>query len=148
MGVYYSMVKYTSATQSRPLPWPRRIASSLVSSVACSTSSASLLLLGGSGGVMESPLPSYGWAAILVALGIAVIVTSILSVGSLGFRFTRLFSLLMVAYGFVMMIIGIAMSTGYIMANDVSEIYSLGMLLVGAGMVVNGVIMSRNPLPM
>lgn len=97
---------------------------------------------------MESPLPSYGWAAILVALGIAVIVTSILSVGSLGFRFTRLFSLLMVAYGFVMMIIGIAMSTGYIMANDVSEIYSLGMLLVGAGMVVNGVIMSRNPLPM
>lgn len=110
--------------------------------------SASLLLLGGSGGVMESPLPSYGWAAILVALGIAVIVTSILSVGSLGFRFTRLFSLLMVAYGFVMMIIGIAMSTGYIMANDVSEIYSLGMLLVGAGMVVNGVIMSRNPLPM
>ncbi len=96
----------------------------------------------------DSSFPSYGWAAILVVLGVAVIVTSILSVGLMGLRFARLFSLLMIAYGFIMMAIGIAMSAGYIMSSDVSEIYSLGMLLVGAGMVVNGVMMSRNPIPM
>lgn len=96
----------------------------------------------------DGSFPSYGWAVILVVLGIAVVLTSILSVGLMGLRFARLFSLLMVAYGFIMMAIGIAMSTGYIMSSDVSEIYSLGMLLVGAGMVVNGLMMSRNQMPM
>lgn len=111
--------------------------------------SASLLLLGGSGGMMdESAVPSYVWAAVLVVLGVAVITTSVLSVGTIGFRFARIFSLLMILYGFVMMAVGFAMSTGYIVSTDVSAIYSLGMLLVGAGMVVNGVMMMRNPIPM
>ena len=96
----------------------------------------------------EGAVPSYAWAAALVVLGVAVIATSVLSVGSMGFRFARAFSLLMIVYGFMMMAIGLAMSTGYIMSTDVSAIYSLGMLLVGAGMVVNGVMMSRNPIPM
>lgn len=96
----------------------------------------------------ESAVPSYVWAAVLVVLGVAVITTSVLSVGTIGFRFARVFSLLMILYGFVMMAVGFAMSTGYIVSTDVSAIYSLGMLLVGAGMVVNGVMMMRNPIPM
>jgi hypothetical protein len=39
------------------------------------------------------------------------------------------------------------MTTGYIMAADVSTIYSYGMIIVGAAMVVNGIMMSRNPMP-
>jgi hypothetical protein len=54
----------------------------------------------------------------------------------------------MILYGFIMIAIGLAMSTGYIMSTDVSAVYSLGMLLVGAGMVVNGIMMSRSPVPM
>jgi hypothetical protein len=111
--------------------------------------SASLLLLGGSGGMMnESQVPSYVWAAILIVLGTAVILTSILSVGTIGIRFARVFSVLMVTYGLIMVGIGAAMSTGYIVATGVSVIYSLGMLLVGAGMIANGVMMSRSPMQM
>jgi hypothetical protein len=111
--------------------------------------SASLLLLGSGGGMMaEGAVPGYVWAAVLVVLGVAVITTSVLSVGSMGFRFARVFSLLMIIYGFIMMAIGLAMSTGYIVSTGVSAVYSLGMLLVGAGMVVNGVMMSRSPIPM
>lgn len=96
----------------------------------------------------ESAVPSYVWAAVLVVLGVAVIATSVLSVGTIGFRFGRLFSLLMILYGFAMMGIGLAMSVGYIASTDVSAIYSLGMLLVGAGMVVNGTMMMRSTAAM
>jgi hypothetical protein len=111
--------------------------------------SASLLLLGqGSGtGMNESSAPTYAWVAILLVLGVVVIVTSIFSVVSIGIRFGRVFSLLMIVYGILMMIIGAAMTTGYIMAADVSTIYSYGMIIVGAAMVVNGIMMSRNPMP-
>lgn len=110
--------------------------------------SASLLLLGGSGSMMqEGPVPDYVWAAILVVVGTAVIVTSILSVGTIGVRFLRVFSLLMVVYGLIMVAIGGAMSAGYISMTGFSVVYSLGMLLVGAGMVANGITMVRNPMP-
>jgi hypothetical protein len=112
--------------------------------------SASLLLLGqgNSTGMMnESLVPTYVWVAVLLVLGVVVIVTSIFSVVSIGIRFGRVFSLLMIVYGILMMIIGAAMTTGYIMAADVSTIYSYGMIIVGAAMVVNGIMMSRNPMP-
>jgi hypothetical protein len=94
-----------------------------------------------------SSVPTYAWVAVLLVLGFLVIVTSIFSVVSIGIRFGRAFSLLMIAYGILMMLIGAAMTTGYIMAVDVSTIYSYGMVIVGAAMAVNGIMMSRNPMP-
>jgi hypothetical protein len=112
--------------------------------------SASFLLLGQGGNpsmMNGSSVSVYGWAAALIALGVVVIVTSVLSVVSVGIRFGRVFAILMTAYGVTMMIIGAAMTAGYIMATDVSIIYSYGMFLVGAAMLVNGIMMSRNPMP-
>jgi hypothetical protein len=109
--------------------------------------SASLLLVGQSGSSMMNPVSVYEWAALLVLLGVAVIVTSILSVVTLGLRFVKVFSLLMIVYGILMMFIGGAMTAGFIMASDVSSIYSYGMVIVGAAMAVNGILMSRNPMP-
>lgn len=113
--------------------------------------SASFLLIGqnGSTGMMnEGPIPSYLWAALLVLLGSVVILTSVLSVVSIGIRFARVFALLMIAYGVIMMIVGAGMTTGYIMSGDVATIYSYGMIIVGGAMVVNGIMMSRNPMPL
>jgi hypothetical protein len=111
--------------------------------------SASFLLLGQGGGasmVNGSSASVYEWAAVLIALGVAVIVTSFLSIVSVGIRFGRVFAILMIAYGVIMMIVGAGMTAGYIMATDVSMIYSYGMFLVGAAMLVNGIMMSRNPM--
>jgi hypothetical protein len=112
--------------------------------------SASFLLLGqgGSSSITNgSSVSIYGWAAVLIALGVLVIATSVLSVGSAGTRFGRVFAILMTIYGGTMMLIGAAMTVGYIAATDVSMIYSSGMFLVGAAMLVNGIMMSRNAMP-
>ena len=94
----------------------------------------------------EGPVPTYAWVGILLVLGSAVIATSVLSVVSVGIRLGKVFSFLMITYGVIMIIIGAAMTTGYIMATDVSMIYSYGMVIVGAAMVLNGVMMSRVPM--
>jgi len=106
--------------------------------------SASLLIVGQSGGTAST----YVWAAILIALGAAVVVTSAVSVMSTGIQHSRVFSLLTIVYGASMMIIGGAITTGYIMAQDVSAIYSYGMVIVGGAMLVNGILMSRNEMPL
>jgi hypothetical protein len=112
--------------------------------------SASQLLLqqGSSTGMMnETSTSVYPWVALLLLLGTAVVVTAVLSVLSVGFRHARLFSVLMV-YGVVMVVVGLIMSAGVLMVGDFSSVYSLGMLVVGAAMLVNGVLMSRSPIPM
>jgi hypothetical protein len=111
--------------------------------------SASLLLLGqgSAGSVTGGPIPTYVWAAVLVVLGIVVVITSVLSVLSIEMRRDRVFSLLMVTYGAIMLVIGALLVSGYIVATDLSIIYSYGMVLVGGAMVANGVIASRNMVP-
>jgi hypothetical protein len=101
--------------------------------------SASLILVGPGG--------NYGWAALLIVLGAAVVATSVLSVGTLGFKFARIFSYLMVAFGIIMLLIGWAISTGYISSQGVSIIYSAGLVIIGAAMAVNGVMTTRTPMP-
>ena len=111
--------------------------------------SASLLLLnpGDSMGSMGSSAASADfWAVVLVLLGVAVVATSVLSVQSVGIRFAKLFSILMILYGVGMLAVGVSMTTGYIYSAGISVIYSYGMVLVGGAMVVNGVIMSRTPM--
>jgi hypothetical protein len=113
--------------------------------------SASQLLLqqGSSTGMMnETSTSVYPWVALLLLLGTAVVVTAVLSVLSVGFRHARLFSVLMMVYGVVMVVVGLIMSAGVLMVGDFSSVYSLGMLVVGAAMLVNGVLMSRSPIPM
>jgi hypothetical protein len=115
--------------------------------------SASLLVLNPgptSGTTMmdTSAVSADAWAVLLVVLGIAVIVTSVLSVQTVGVRLGRVFSVLMMVYGVIMLAIGISMTTGYIPAGGISLIYSYGMILVGGAMVANGVVVSRSPMHM
>jgi len=112
--------------------------------------SASLLIVGQSGATstVSGTASPYVWAAILTVLGVAVVATSVVSVMSVGIQYGRVFSLLMIVYGVSMMIIGAALTTGYIMAQDVSTIYSYGMVIVGAAILVNGILMSRNEVPL
>ncbi len=110
--------------------------------------SASLLLLSprDATGMMDAGAAE-GWGVVLLALGLAVVVTSILSVQSIGIRRGKVFSLLMVLYGIVMVAVGLSMTTGYIpMVTGISVIYSYGMVLVGGAMVVNGLMMSRTTM--
>ena len=112
--------------------------------------SASILLLSprDAMGTMDAGAAgAEGWGVVLLALGAAVVVTSILSVQSIGIRRGKVFSLLMVLFGVVMVVVGLSMTTGYIpMATGISVIYSYGMVLVGGAMVVNGLMMSRTTM--
>lgn len=87
-----------------------------------------------------------GWAVLLALLGLAVVSTSVLSVQSVGIRFGRLFAILMVIYGVVMLVMGLSMTIGYVPTAGLSVIYGYGMVLVGGAMALNGVMMSRAPM--
>jgi hypothetical protein len=110
--------------------------------------SATIIVINqGGNGMMATTgyfVSGYAWAAILAVLGVLVVVAAALSVMSIGVRYLRGFSLLMVALGLIMAIIGTVMSTGSIAGS--SLIYSYGMVIVGALMAINGVMMLRSPL--
>ncbi|MDG6926456.1 MAG: hypothetical protein JRN09_07860 [Nitrososphaerota archaeon] len=111
-------------------------------------SASQLLLQQASSAGMMNEAPAYAWAGLLLVLGTAVVATALLSVISIGFRFARLFSILMMVYGVVMVVVGLVMSSGAVMTTEFSSVYSLGMVVVGAGMTVSGLMMSRSPIPM
>ena len=108
--------------------------------------SASLLVLSPGDSMGSAGMSSDLVAAFLVLLGVAVVATSALSVQSVGMRFAKVFSLLMILYGVAMVAIGVSMTTGYVQSAGLSIIYSYGMVLVGGAMVVNGVMMARSPM--
>jgi hypothetical protein len=108
--------------------------------------SATTIVINQGSGMMASFLFSgYVWAAILLVLGVVVVVVAALSVMVIGMRYLRGFSLLMVALGIIMLVIGSIMSTGSIVGSSV--IYSYGMAIVGILMAINGVTMLRSPMP-
>lgn len=93
-----------------------------------------------------SSSPNYAWIAGLYILGVVVIATTVFSVTSSGIRFARLLSLLMLAFGVIMIISGWFMTTGNMAAGGYATLYGYGMLLVGALMLVNGALMMRSPM--
>ncbi len=98
------------------------------------------------GGMSSSPMVSGdAWAAVLAILGVVVVSAAVLSVTMTGVGHLKGFSLLMVAFGLLMAVVGSLMSAGTIEGSSV--IFSYGMVLVGALMAVDGVMMLRNPMP-
>jgi uncharacterized membrane protein HdeD (DUF308 family) len=97
-------------------------------------------------GMMVSNSPSPAWIVGLYVLGAAVIVSSVFSVMSLGFRLPRLFAVLMVAFGALMIASGWEMTTGSMAGTTDLLLYGYGMLVVGALMLVNGASMLRRPM--
>lgn len=100
----------------------------------------------GSKGMIAGYLLSvYGWAAVLVALGILAVATAVLSVTSTGVSHLKGFSVAMAFLGLVMAAVGSVMSSG--LAQGTSLIYGYGMVIVGILMAINGVLMLRSPMP-
>jgi len=97
--------------------------------------------MGATGTSLDIPL-----ILLLYLLGAAVILTSIFSIMSIGFRFGRWFSILMIVYGGVMMVLGWLMTAGSMQGTAEVALYGYGMLLVGALMLVNGGMMARTPM--
>ena len=110
--------------------------------------SATSAAIGQGGSVMVGGygLSGSGWAAALALLGALVVGASVLSVTSTGFRHLKAFSVLMVALGLVMLVVGGAMSGGQM--TGLSLIYGYGMIIVGLLMAINGLMMLRNPMPL
>jgi len=110
--------------------------------------SATSLLLGGSG--QENPMaraitPNPAWVLGLYILGTLVIISTVLSVMSMGFRFSRPFAILMIVYGIVMIGSGWLMITGKMQGTELL-LYGYGMVILGGLMIVNGSSMARVPL--
>ncbi len=84
------------------------------------------------------------WALLLYGLGGLLIVTGVLGVTHVGMSRMRTFGGIMVVYGVVMLIIGGSMFMGItpVMQGAIS---SMGMLLVGLAMIVNGTLMATRP---
>jgi len=97
-------------------------------------------------GMMNATNSDTVWIVGLYALGAVVIVSAVLSIMSVGFRFARLFSALMIAYGATMVASGWVMTTGTMSGTTDLVLYGYGMLIVGALMLVNGAIMMRSPM--
>jgi uncharacterized membrane protein HdeD (DUF308 family) len=97
-------------------------------------------------GMVNSTPSNLAWIVGLYVLGAAVIISAVLSVMSPGFRFPRLFSALMMAYGAMMIASGWVMTTGNMLGTTDLLLYGYGMVVVGALMFVNGVTMVRSPM--
>ena len=97
-------------------------------------------------GMMNSTPSNLAWIVGLYVLGAAVIFSAVFSVMSPGFRFPRLFSALMMAYGVLMIASGWVMTTGTMQGTTGLLLYGYGMLVVGALMLVNGAAMMRSPM--
>ena len=109
-------------------------------------SATTILVNQGSGPMMNSyMLSGDAWAAVLLVLGAALVVTSVMSVTLAGVGHLKAFSLLMIAFGIVMAVIGSLMSSGSIEGS--SQIFNYGMVIVGVLMAVDGVVMLRTPMP-
>jgi hypothetical protein len=86
---------------------------------------------------------SLAWGIGLAALGALLIATSFASVSSLGIARMRIFGVLMMVYGAIMLLIGETMYSGMAPIMEGSFLSSVGMLLVGTLMLLNGFLMSR-----
>jgi len=91
-----------------------------------------------------------GYAEVAVGLyllGVLVIVSTLLSAMMAGMERPRVFSVLMTVYGIIMAAVGWIMLS--VTASEVaSSIYSYGMVVVGALMVANGILVLRSRVEM
>lgn len=83
------------------------------------------------------PSPGVWGGLLLLAMGVVVLVTTLLMLGDWGMRFPAIFRVLMVVYGIAMLIIGVAMvaqvfpmTSGFLLSGGM-------MVIVGAAMLVS-----------
>lgn len=98
----------------------------------------------------ETTMPGTAPSLVLIfglyVLGTIVIISAVFSVMSLGFRFPRLFSTLMMAYGAVMIASGWAMITGNMLGTTDLLLYGYGMVVLGVLMLISGASMMRGSM--
>ena len=87
---------------------------------------------------------AFGWSVGLFVLGCALVIAGIGSVSMIGRKRMSSFGLLMVGFGGIMLLIGGAMYSGLTPMMAGSSLSGLGMLIVGALMVLNGLFMARS----
>jgi len=83
------------------------------------------------------------WGVGISILGVILLVTTILSVSSVGTDRMDVFGPLMIAYGVAMLFVGGSMYSGNTPMMQGSLPSSLGMFVIGALMTVNGILMWR-----
>ncbi len=99
--------------------------------------------MGNTGITRQNELLSLG----LFSLGAIVITTALVSVMSLGRRHPKLLSGSMVAYGFVMLLVGGSMAGGLFSVMS-TPFYGYAMIIVGILMLANSLSMSKTEMGM
>lgn len=94
-------------------------------------------------GMMVSSQPAAAWGVGLASLGVLLLATAAAGASSLGVRHMAFFGALMTIYGVVMLFLGVAMDSGISPGMQTAALAGAGMLLVGALMAVNGLMMLR-----
>ncbi|HEV2137802.1 MAG TPA: hypothetical protein VGR53_03090 [Nitrososphaerales archaeon] len=94
--------------------------------------------------VMQYTSSGLAWGVGIIILGAALVITAPAVVSSFGMRRMRTFGTLMVAYGIIMLFVGISMYRGVTPMMQGITFSGLGMLVVGPLMVFNGAIMWRS----
>jgi hypothetical protein len=94
-------------------------------------------------GMAEGTLSATIWGVGLAALGVLLVATAAASFSSFGADRMALFGGIMVVYGVVMLLVGATMDASISPAMQTASLTGLGMLVVGAVMVVNGSMMLR-----
>jgi len=95
-------------------------------------------------GMMESSQAATVWGVGLASLGVLLLIMAVAGVSSLGAGRMALFGTLMTVYGVLMLFLGAAMDFGVSPAMQMASLTGLGMLVVGAVMMVNGFMMLRS----
>jgi len=86
---------------------------------------------------------SLTWGIGISVLGAVLIVTVISSLSSFGKTRMGVFGTLMIVFGVIMLLLGGSMFSGIVPMMEDSFFSSVGMFIVGALMVLNGVLMSQ-----
>ena len=94
--------------------------------------------------VMQYTSSGLLWGVGVIVLGAALVITAFAEVSSFGMRRMGTFGTLMVAYGIIMLFVGVSMFRGVTPMMQGITLSGLGMLAVGPLMVFNGVIMWRS----
>jgi hypothetical protein len=94
--------------------------------------------------VMQYTSSGLVWGVGIIILGAALVITAPAVVSSFGMHRMKTFGTLMVAYGIIMLFVGISMYRGITPMMQGNIISGLGMLVVGPLMVFNGAIMWRS----
>jgi hypothetical protein len=87
------------------------------------------------------------WGIFFAILAAVLVITAMMSITRFGMKKMSLFGVLMMGYGIVMIFLGFLMSSGItpmMQQQSSTQLSSVGMFVVGALMLSNGLIMARS----